>query len=307
MDTQVQHGHFQGPLDVLLKLVTTSEVDIYEIALCDIINAFCDQIEQLGRTSSADPQTPARPADQPDHQPHQPDHQPHQPDQVQLDQITQFLVPAAILVELKSRRLLPVHTSEADIESELELYGQRDLALARLIEGHTFVAAAQRLRELTRQAAQHYARRSGPDERFLLAAPDPLKGVTPADIANALRSALSHQPEPILDVTHIAAPPKTVEQCAYELVKRLPGSGSVSFRELTEHIEERVIVVAHFLALLELYKLGYVELSQIERFGDIEILWVAGTADVDLTELDVAANATTNRAGVVAAADEFAA
>ena len=279
VEYEVKASNFSGPIDVLLKMVTTSEVDLYEIAISDIVNAFCAQIENL--------------------------------DQDNLEPVTQFLVPAAILVELKSRRLLPV-TNEYDLADELAIYEERDVALARLIEGHTFADAARRLRQLLSEAARHYQRQSGPDERFLSAAPDPLADVGPADIAAALRSALAFRPEQKVDIAHIAAVPKTVEQCAYELVQQLPGSGRISFRELTEHIVERVIVVAHFLALLELFKLGHVELTQLERFGDIEILWLSDATNVDLSEIadhgfGDAENAASRAALIAAAAGEFAA
>ncbi len=277
----VRAGDFEGPIDVLLRLVTTSELDIYEIALTDIVNAFCAQVEQLSGPENLGPANL---------------------DWENLDRITQFLVPAAILVELKSRQLLPVRTPELDLEAELAVYGERDLSLARLIEGHTFTAAARRLRQLVLDAAQHHARQSGPDERFAIAAPDPLKGVAPADIAAALRTALARPPDPMVDISHIAAPPLTVKQCAYELVKQLPDSGPISFRELTEHITERVIVVAHFLALLELFKLGYVDLSQLERFGDIEIAWLSGHGEIDLSELDFDVGLASNGAAANGAA-----
>ncbi len=282
VEYEVRVDNFSGPIDVLLKLVTTSEVDLYDIAISDIVNAFCAQIEEHGE---------------------------HNEDN--LESVTQFLVPAAILVELKSRKLLPA-ANEYDLADELAIYEERDVALARLIEGHTFADGARRLRQLLTEAARHYQRQSGPDERFALAAPDPLTDVGPADIAAALRAVLAYKPEPKVDIAHIAAPPKTVEQCAYELVQQLPGRGRITFRELTEHIVDPVIVVAHFLALLELYKLGHVELAQLERFGNIEILWLSDATNVDLSEiadhgLGDAESASNRAALIAAAAGEFAA
>lgn len=253
-DDTVKTGNFEGPVSVLLKLVVASEVDLYEIALSDIVGAFCAHIDELGET--------------------------------ELDQVTEFLVPLSILVELKSRRLLP-STTKYDLAAEMAIYEERDLSLARLIEGHTFSAAARRLRRLVTEAARHYPRQAGPDERFTAGAPDPLEGAGPADIAAALRSALTRPPRPSLDIAHIAVPPVTVEQCAHALLKRLPDCGYISFRDLTGQFDQRVIVVAHFLALLELFRLGYIELTQSERFGDIAIFWVGGTDEIDFVEFDV--------------------
>jgi segregation and condensation protein A len=68
----------------------------------------------------------------------------------------------------------------------------------------------------------------------------------------------------------------SVAEALMELLDLLPALGSVSFRDLTDGIDDRIQVVCRFLAVLELYKQGRVDLDQADRFGDITIVWTAG-------------------------------
>ena len=71
-----------------------------------------------------------------------------------------------------------------------------------------------------------------------------------------------------------------------DLCHELPRRGQVSFRELTASLAERLEVVVHFLAILELFKQGLVDLRQPHTFGDIEIRWQGGAdAAADAAEL----------------------
>ncbi len=61
-----------------------------------------------------------------------------------------------------------------------------------------------------------------------------------------------------------------------ELLDELPRVGKISFRRLTAQFADRIDVIVRFLALLELFKQGAVELEQPERFGDIDVVWSVG-------------------------------
>ena len=72
-----------------------------------------------------------------------------------------------------------------------------------------------------------------------------------------------------------------------ELVEELPRIGRISFRRLTADLVERLEVIVRFLAVLELFKQGFVDLDQPERFGDIQISWIGDdevTADAILVD-----------------------
>jgi segregation and condensation protein A len=71
----------------------------------------------------------------------------------------------------------------------------------------------------------------------------------------------------------------TVGEAMEEMVDELRRAGRISFRRLTDGLVERIEVIVRFLAVLEMFKQGLVEIDQAETFGEIEILWVG--ADVD--------------------------
>jgi segregation and condensation protein A len=97
VDTEV----FTGPFDLLLNLILKEEVDIHEVSLAKIVDAYLAEIERMQA--------------------------------LDLDVATDFLLIAATLVELKARRLLPGR-EDIDLDDELALWEERDLLLARLLE-----------------------------------------------------------------------------------------------------------------------------------------------------------------------------
>ena len=109
-----------------------------------------------------------------------------------LDVATEFLLIAATLVELKTRRLLPGR-DDVDLDEELALWEERDLLLARLLECKTFKDAAAALERLSSAAGRSYPRRVGLEERFVGLLPDLLEGVTPAQVRAALPAGAGAQ------------------------------------------------------------------------------------------------------------------
>jgi len=89
--------------------------------------------------------------------------------------------------------------------------------------------------------------------------------------------ALTPKPEPVLDLYHVSAVTASVEDAVREFVEELPGAGTVTFRSLTSGLVDRIEVVVRFLALLELYKQGMVDIIQARAFGDIELEWIGGS------------------------------
>ena len=191
---------------------------------------------------------------------------------------TEFLLIAATLVELKARRLLPA-PADIDLDEEFALWEERDLLLARLLEGKTFKDVATVFCRLADDADLSFPRLVGPDERFADVMPDMLEGTSVSRLRNAAIRALTPRPEPIVDLFHVNPISITVADAVAELIDELPRVGRISFRRLTADLVDRIEVIIRFLAVLELFKQGVVELDQPERFGDIEIVW---TADADL-------------------------
>jgi segregation and condensation protein A len=245
MPYEVQTPVFEGPFDLLLHLILREQVDLYEISLVRIVDAYLTEIERM--------------------------------EHLDLEITTEFLLIAATLVELKAKRLLP-EDADVDLDDEFALWEERDLLLARLLDCKTFKDAAGVLGALADAASRSRPRTAGPDERYLELAPDLLVGIDVDDLRAAYLRAMVPKPKPMVTTDHIHSVRVSVTEAVAELADELPRVGRVTFRRLTESLVERLEVVVRFLAVLELYKQGFVELDQPAAFGDIEIVWVGSPA-----------------------------
>src|SRR4051812_6046216 len=204
-------------------------------------------------------------------------------ERLDLDVATEFLLIAATLIELKTKRLLP-GLDDTDLDEELQLYAERDTLLARLLECKTFKDAAAELERMARIAGRSHPRVAGLEERFIDLAPDILAGVTATDLANALVKALTPKPVLRVDLDHVAPIRASVRDALDELVVELPSVQTTTFRQLTGHHRERLEIIVRFLAVLELFKRGLVDIDQTGNFGELRISWVgpeAGSADTE--------------------------
>ena len=258
MPYEVQTTVFEGPFDVLLRLILEQEVDIYEVSLTSIVDAYLAEMDRIiGRSEN----------------------QASEGAGIDLELATEFLLIAATLVELKTRRLLP-DRNDGDLDEEFGIWEERDLLLARLLECQTFKTAAVVLRQMTLSASLSYARTVGPDEKLLSLAPDLLIGVDTEDLAVAAVRAMTLTAVKRVDLGHIAPITASVTDVMFELIDELPSLGRTSFRQLTGGLVDRIEVVVHFLAILELFKQGHIELDQRERFGDITLIWTGSESEL---------------------------
>lgn len=239
---------FEGPVDLLLQLVNSHEVELYEIPLAALVDGFVAEVAGW--------------------------------ETVDLHTLSEFLVIAAVLIELKSRRLLP-GSDDVDPDEELVGWEERDLLLARLLECQAYAAAADAFAVLAERAARAAPRTAGLDPGVEVHAPDLLEGVIPEDLADAYRRATAERPVPFVDLYHVTVDTVTVADAVGELARRLPAMGGrATFRSLTRHLTSRMEIIVRFLALLELCKQGRVSLDQGHTFGDLEIGWVADATPV---------------------------
>ena len=125
---------------------------------------------------------------------------------------------------------------------------------------------------------------AGPDDRFIDLTPDVLEGITPEDLRTAFLRAVTPKPQMRIDLDHVAPIRASVTDAVVELMEELPLAGTISFRELTGALVDRLEVVVRFLAVLELFKQGFVDLDQPRTFGDIQIVWL-GRDRSELEEL----------------------
>lgn len=235
---------FEGPFDLLLHLITREQVDIYDVRVADIVDAY---VQEIGRM-----------------------------DALNLDVATEFLLIAATLIEFKLRKLLP-QPERLEMDEDLALLEERDLLLAKLLECQTFKGAGAFLERTMVGAARSLPRRAGLHEPYASMVPDLLQGVTPGRLAQALQDVLARwnapKNEPKVDLLHLGTIAFSVADTAMEMAEDLAGRGRASFRSLTAGAEHRLEVIVRFLAVLELYKQGWVELEQAEVFGELVVAW----------------------------------
>jgi segregation and condensation protein A len=233
---------FEGPIELLLQLVNSHQVELYDIPLASVVDAFVTEVAGW--------------------------------ETVDLATLSEFLMIAAVLIELKSRRLLPGR-DDVDPDEELVGWEERDLLLARLLECQAYAAAADGFAVLAEQAARSVPRTAGLDLDFVVNAPDLLEGVTPDQVAAAFLRATAERPVPTVDLYHVTVDAVTVSDAVTELASRLPALGRSTFRELTAHLGTRIEIIVRFLALLELCKQWRVALDQGHTFGNLEVAWVS--------------------------------
>jgi segregation and condensation protein A len=252
MSYEVRTSVFEGPFDLLLHLILKQEVELWEVSLSRLVDEYITEIERI--------------------------------ESLDLDVATEFLLIAATLVELKARRLLP-GAEELELDEELLRFEERDLLLARLLECKTFKDAAKVLDARLGEGLCSLARLAGPEEPFRSLAPDPLEQTSLKSFVAAARRALIPRETPVVSMDHVAPIRISVRDAVEAVLLRLPETGSVSFRELVVGIDDRIEVIVRFLACLELYKQGVVELEQIENFADLH---VSRLAEGETTDLDAA-------------------
>jgi segregation and condensation protein A len=238
MAYEVQTPVFEGPFDLLLHLIMQEQVDLWEVSLTSIVDAYLAEVERMER--------------------------------VDLDTATEFLLIAATLVELKARRLLPGR-DDTDVDEELVRFEMRDYLLARLLECKTFQDAAHTIHDRMLDAARSYPRTAGPEEPFRSLAPDPLERVALAELAAAAQRALAPKVEPEVDTDHVAPVRASVRDAIETVLALLPPAGAVTFRELAIGAGARLEIVVRFLAVLELFKQGLVDLEQAANFAELVV------------------------------------
>jgi segregation and condensation protein A len=237
MTFHVQTTVFEGPLDLLLQLITRHQLEITSIGLTQVVEEYLSVIVEM--------------------------------QELDLEVTSEFLLIAATLIQIKAQALLP-SSSEIDLDDELALVEERDRLLSRLLASVTFKDVAAVLRRRLQDGARFVPRTSGIDQR--IPPPNPhfdlpvdLDGLRDIGVRVFARATL----EPDLDHLDLDLP--SVEEAIGDLKERLTAETVSSFDSLTEHCSRTVEVAAYFLALLELARWGLIELSQRDWTAPIEV------------------------------------
>jgi segregation and condensation protein A len=245
---------FSGPVELLLHLISSHEVDVLDVPLAPIVDLFVAALRD-------------------------------QSVEIAVEDLSEFLLIAAILLEMKSRRLLPGRDA-TEPDEEFVGWEERDVLLARLLELRTYAALSDAFVSLFERASRAFARLAGIDEGFEVHPPDLLAGVSTAQLAGAYLRGIEEKPVPVIRLHHVTVDAVSVAETVVSLAQRLPSMGRISFRTLTEGFESRIEIIVHFLALLELCKLGHIELGQGSTFGDVQIEWLGVPQGLEIGKVD---------------------
>ena len=247
---EVHLDNFEGPFDLLLSLISKHEMAITEVALARVTDEFLATVRDHAEWD--------------------------------LSQASEFLVVAATLLDLKAARLLP--QGEVDDLEDLELLEARDLLFARLLQYRAFKEVAGTLEQML-DAPRAVPRNATLEPHFAMLLPELVWSATPEQLARLAAHAL--QPKASdqgVSLVHLHNPKVSVREQAAVVAARLQRAGAISFRALIADAEGLNVVVARFLALLELFREHLVAFDQMRSLGELSVRWTGGEQAVDVTD-----------------------
>lgn len=248
----VRVGDFEGPFDLLLSLISKHKLEVTEIALHEVTDEFIGYIRAKGS-------------------------------EWELNEASSFLVVAATLLDLKAARLLP--SGEVEDEEDLALLEARDILFARLLQYRAFKQIAAIFTERFDWASRQVPRTVGLEPKFAAMLPEVLLGLGPEQFAALAARAIAPKLVETVSVSHLHLQRVSVREQAEIIVARLRRHRVSTFRALISDCDTTLLIVARFLALLELYREMVVAFEQITPLGDLSVRWT-GTDDGQVTVTD---------------------
>lgn len=239
---RVAVGEFEGPFDLLLSLISKHELDITEISLSVVTDEFIQYLNTLDLEK-------------------------------ELDAATEFLVIAATLLDLKVAGLLP--RGELVDPEDAALFEARDLLFARLLQYRAFKDVAQWFSDKLDAESTRHIRTVRLEERFRNQVPELIWTTSVEDFAALAMLAMAPREIPTVGLDHLHAPLVSIREQAGVVVTKLRSGKPVTFRELVADAAVAGVIVARFLAVLELYRHAALSFAQDEPLGDLTITWTA--------------------------------
>lgn len=260
MSYRVQTQGYSGPFDLLLQLVSRQRVDIGSISIADVADQYLAEVERMG--------------------------------DMDLDVASDFVLVASTLLDIKAASLVPegdhAHGhDENDGEDELDNLSPdeaREVLIARLIAYKQFRNAGTALGARMEAEARMHPRTAGPDPEFLGVMPDYLEGVTLRGLAVICADLDSRREGFLLEAEHIAPRRLPVALTVASVDRMTRNRARLTFADLLDGDATPEQVVVTFLAVLQLYKLGSITVSQTENFGTIDIARVEGAPAYEVDE-----------------------
>lgn len=238
---QVTLTNFSGPFDLLLQLIGKQKLEITELSLSQVTDEFIHYIRAMG-------------------------------DKWDLDEVSEFLVVAATLLDLKAAKLLP--QAEVEDDEDLALLEARDLLFARLLQYKAFKEAASVIAALDRESSRGYPRQVKLEPQFAEALPELVLGIGVDRLAQLAVKAFGPKPVPVVAIDHVHMVLVSVREHLVVLREKLLRLRTATFRALCADCTSTLEVVARFLGLLELYREGLVEFDQQIPLGELTVHWV---------------------------------
>ncbi len=232
-DYRIKLQVFEGPLDLLLFLIRKNELDIYDIPIESVTKQYIEALRTM--------------------------------QQLDLEVAGEFFVMAATLMEIKSRMLLPKGLHAVDPNAEEEDIDPRWELVHQLLQYKKFKEASAKLNELVtlrQDLMDRYV------SNLTAAADRPLKSVDRIELWNAFNIVLRRLAEKLV-VGEIQDEQVTVADQMESLLTRIQTEKSFIFSDLFPGKVTLRLLVATFLAVLELTRLRKLSLQQNESFSDI--------------------------------------
>lgn len=244
----VSLSNFEGPFDLLLSLISKHQVDITEVSLSKVTDEFISYLKQLD-------------------------------DAEEMDQASEFLVIAATLLDLKIAGLLP--RGEVVDAEDVALLEARDLLFARLLQYRAFKEIATWFNTAINIEGDRIARDVRIEERFKNQQPELVWTITKEDLARLAEETMRPREIPMVGLTHLHASRVSIREQARIVVDLLRANRKVTFFEIIREVNERAVVVARFLSILELYRLDALGFTQDNPLGELTLIWRDADFDDD--------------------------
>jgi segregation and condensation protein A len=250
---RVRLADFEGPFDLLLHLISKQKLEVTVLALHEVTDEFIAHIKDQGANWN-------------------------------LNEATEFLVIAATLLDLKAARLLP--SGEVEDEEDLAVLEARDILFARLLQYKAFKEVASIFASEMEAESHRFYRDVPLEEPYRSLLPEVLVSISPEQLASIAISAMAPAPAaPEIGLTHLHNPLVSVREQAIAIAATLKRRKITTFRTLVADAEHTMVIVARFLAVLELYRERLISFEQSVALGELTIRWI-GSQDLDVESIE---------------------
>lgn len=262
MSYRVRTQVYSGPFDLLLSLVSRQKVDIGQVAIAQVAEQYLAEVDAMG--------------------------------ELDLDVASDFLLVASTLLEIKAASLVPEDRPQRQLDEDdeddlanLTPDEAREVLIARLIAYKQFRNAGAALGSRMEAEALMEPRTAGPDPEFLGLMPDFLEGITLRSLAVICADLDSRRQTVLLEAEHVAPRRLPIALTVASVDRMTRSRPLLTFSDLLDGQSSAEVVVATFLAVLELFKRGSIQVTQSEVFGEIDIARVEGAPAFELDDSEI--------------------